>query len=212
VHPASATAEVEPTELPQIPGLDTNDGLTRVAGNRKLYSKLLGQFVEQQGSALRDLSAALERGDTATAERLAHTLKGVAGNLGAKSLQAAAGQLEKLIRGRADKTAIESAKREVAAVLDPLLAQLAQSLNSQTAKVPDQPTAAVEPAQSRDAAAQLTALLSQFDPGSVDFVEANRATLRPLFAGEAWAPFEKLVQDYSFAEAQAQLEQALTRF
>jgi hypothetical protein len=33
--------------------------------------------------------------------------------------------------------------------------------------------------------------------------------LRPLFAGETWTPFEKLVQGYSFAEAHARLEQAL---
>jgi hypothetical protein len=35
--------------------------------------------------------------------------------------------------------------------------------------------------------------------------------LRPLFAGDAWPQFEKLVQGYAFADAQSQLEQALKR-
>ncbi len=51
-------------------------------------------------------------------------------------------------------------------------------------------------------------LLSEFDPGAVDFIEAKQEALRPLFPGETWRQFEKLVQNYSFAEAQAQLELA----
>ena len=64
-------------------------------------------------------------------------------------------------------------------------------------------------AQSREAAAQLAKLLSEFDPGAADFIEANHAAVRPLFAGDGWPQFEKLVQSYSFADAQARLEQAL---
>ena len=85
-------------DLPAVDGLDTKDGLTRVAGNRKLYLKLLRQFVEQQGPAVGQITAALAQGDTALAERLAHTLKGVAGNIGAKAVQHAAGALEKAHR------------------------------------------------------------------------------------------------------------------
>jgi hypothetical protein len=43
----------------------------------------------------------------------------------------------------------------------------------------------------------------------VDFIETNRAVLRPLFAGETWTQFETLIQSYAFADAQAQLEQAV---
>jgi hypothetical protein len=47
---------------------------------------------------------------------------------------------------------------------------------------------------------------------AAEFVAANRATLHSLFAHEAWAQFEKLVQDYSFADAQERLEQAQRSF
>jgi HPt (histidine-containing phosphotransfer) domain-containing protein len=176
-----------------------------------LYLKLLRQFVDQQGPTIRDVSAALAKGDPAVAERLAHTLKGVAGNIGAKTIQAAAGDLEKLIRDRVGAAQLEPAQQKVSAALDPLVEQLRAALGPADAKTPAQPAASapVDPAQTREAAAQLSKLLSEFDPGAADFLESNDAVLRPLFAGETWTPFEKLVQGYSFAEAHARLEQAL---
>jgi two-component system sensor histidine kinase/response regulator len=198
-------------DLPSIPGLDTKDGLTRVAGNRKLYFKLLRQFVEQQGPTLEQITAALSQGDISLAERLAHTLKGVAGNIGAKSVQAAAGALEKVIRARAAAGEVDSAKQQVWAALDPLVAALHGALGSPASSAPNSatPVAPVNPAECREVAAQLTRLLGEFDPGAVDFIEANNALLRSLFSEGTWAQFEKLVQGYGFAEAQEQLEQAL---
>jgi two-component system sensor histidine kinase/response regulator len=197
--------------LPSLVGLDTKDGLTRVAGNQKLYVKLLRQFAEQQGPAVGEITAALAAGDVALAERLAHTLKGVAGNIGAKEIQSAAGALEKLIRAQAKAEEVESAKQQVAAALDPLIAGLQATLLSPTAEAPSPAPAAapVNPAQSRHAAMQLAKLLAEFDPRAADFIETNRAVLHPLFPAGTWSQFEGLVQGYSFAEAQARLEQAL---
>jgi len=200
-------------ELPSFAGLDTRDGLSRVAGNRKLYSKLLRQFSEQQGAVVGQITAALAQGDRALAERLAHTLKGVAGNIGAKAIHSAAGALEKLIREGADGALVESAKGQVTTVLDPLLAQL-QAVSSSTASegpAEAPPPVAASAAECREAAGRLTTLLSEVDAGVADYIEANRSALRPLFAGETWTQFENLVQGYSFAEAQAQLEEALQR-
>jgi HPt (histidine-containing phosphotransfer) domain-containing protein len=199
-------------DLPSITGLDTKGGLSRVAGNRKLYLKLLRQFVEQQGPALGQISAALAQREAALAERLAHTLKGVGGNIGARLVQTAAGTLEKLIRDRAAAPRVEAAIKEVAAALDPLLAQLGSALSSARFGPPPPatpPASAAGPAQVRAAAAQLTKLLSEFDPGAAEFIEANQATLRSLFSGDTWPQFEKRVQNYAFTEAQAQLEQAM---
>jgi two-component system sensor histidine kinase/response regulator len=216
VPPAPASSKLvesrapQADDLPSIAGLDTKDGLSRVAGNRKLYSKLLRQFAEQQGPSVKQITAALAKGDTELAERFAHTLKGVAGNIGAKQVQTTAGVVEKLIRDRAAAAEMESGLRQVTAVLDPLLAQLRNVLPSpapNTALPTTHP--AVDPAQSRVAAEQLTKLLSEFDPGAVDFLEANQAALRSSFPGDAWPQFEKLVQGYVFADAQSQLEQAL---
>ena len=210
-----ATKQVQPPErvedtIPPVEGLDPKDGLSRVAGNRKLYLKLLRQFVEQQGPALDQISDAMAKGDRPLAERLAHTLKGVAGNIGAKGVQAAAGTLETLIREKASGEKLDPAKQQVAATLDPLAANLRAALIPAPTATPMQaPAGAVDPARMREAAARLNRLLAEFDPGATDFIEANRADLQALFPGEAWQQFDALVQGYAFADAQAQLETAL---
>ncbi len=201
-------------DLPSITGLDAPDGLARVAGNRKLYLKLLRQFVEQQGPAVDQITEALSKGDGALAERLAHTLQGVAGNIGAKSVQSTAATLEKAIRAKSAATEVEAAKRDAAAALNPLIAQLNSLVKSPSPETPAPAAASapMNPTQSREAAAQLTGLLAEFDAGASDFIESNRAALRPLFDDTTWGEFEKLVQDYSFSDAHTQLEKAIKNF
>jgi two-component system sensor histidine kinase/response regulator len=194
-------------ELPSIPGLDTKDGLTRVAGNRNLYLKLLRQFVEQQGPVVGQITGALMSGDTTLAERLAHTLKGVAGNIGAKSVQSAASTLEKCIRSNSPAAEVETATQKVAATLEPLVASLKATSSVPAIDATTVPTPPASPAQAREATAQLSKLLTEFDPGAADFIEANRGVLQPLFGDGTWSDFEKLVQDYSFTDAQVMLEQ-----
>jgi two-component system sensor histidine kinase/response regulator len=204
-----AEAAVSTTgDLPEIDGLDAADGLARVGGNRKLYAKLLRLFVDEQGSTIQQVTAAQTAGDVALAVRLAHTLRGVAGNIGASPVQVAAARLEGLLHDGAEADAIEAAKRGVSAALDPLVAGLraVSSTNEPTAVVA---TAESNPAQSRDAAARLATLLSDLDPGAADFLEANHAALRPLFGTEGWLKFQQRIRGYAFADAHEQLNLAL---
>src|SRR6185369_13507015 len=106
-------------------------------------------------------------GDSPLAERLAHTLKGVAGNIGAKLVQGPAGSLEKLIRDRASAEEMKTAIRAVAAVLDPLLSQLRKALPSTEPPTSLQASLPpVDPEKTRASAAELAKLLSEFDPGA----------------------------------------------
>jgi CheY-like chemotaxis protein len=84
--------------LPEIAGINLADGLKRVAGNRRLYRDLLGQFAAKQGNAAAEISTALEKGDHALAERIVHTVKGVAGNIGIMEVHSVAERLEKALR------------------------------------------------------------------------------------------------------------------
>ncbi|MFQ5642279.1 MAG: response regulator, partial [Thiogranum sp.] len=110
-------------ELPDLPGIDTRAGLARVAGNTKLYRNILRKFRDSQAHAGDDVMTALEQGDHETAQRLAHTLKGIAGNVGASGLQEAAGRLERAIKDRnGDAGTLLDALR-------PVLAQVMASLD-----------------------------------------------------------------------------------
>ena len=57
-------------------------GLATVGGNEKLYNELLIRFVEHYGQSASQLRDLLARNDYRGAARLAHTVKGVAANLG----------------------------------------------------------------------------------------------------------------------------------
>jgi HPt (histidine-containing phosphotransfer) domain-containing protein len=87
-------------ELPEdLPGFDLSDGLKRLQGNRKLYRKLLLSFATDYRGAANDIRIALDAEDFERTHSLVHNLKGLAGNLSAKDLQAAAVNLEKLVKG-----------------------------------------------------------------------------------------------------------------
>jgi signal transduction histidine kinase/CheY-like chemotaxis protein len=199
--------------MPSIAGLDTNDGLSRVGGNRKLYVKILRQFAEEQSRAFDQVADALSKGNHALAERLAHTLKGVAGNIGAGGVQSAAGVLERLIRDRSNADEIERSRQRVAVVLEPLATAIRAALGpaGSDAPAPVGPAAPTSPARSREAAAQLTALLSDSDPAAGEFIDANRDALSPLFDAAGWSELEALVEAYGFDDAQKRLEYALER-
>jgi HPt (histidine-containing phosphotransfer) domain-containing protein len=92
-------------ELPEsLPGFDLSDGLKRLQGNKKLYRKLLFSFATDYRGAANDIRTALDAEDFEHAHSLVHNLKGLAGNLSATDLQAAAVNLEKLVK-RGEKKA-----------------------------------------------------------------------------------------------------------
>jgi PAS domain S-box-containing protein len=96
--PAEPAGRADELFLPEIEGVDVVGGLQRVAGNRRLYRDLLSQFATKQGSAGERIAAAIESGDHRLAERLAHSLKGAAGNIGINHIFHSAGRLEGAIR------------------------------------------------------------------------------------------------------------------
>jgi CheY-like chemotaxis protein len=105
--------------LAGIEGLDVATGLRRAMGKKPLYQGLLRLFVTGQRNAATEIKAALDHVDLVTAERIAHTLKGTAGTIGATSLQAAAARLEQALR-----------ERQLPALLDPLVTALALPLDA----------------------------------------------------------------------------------
>ncbi len=117
-----------PDDVPSVEGLDTKDGLGRVAGNRKLYLKLLRQFVQQQGAVPAQIAEALARNDLPVAERLAHTVKGVGGSLGARAVQHAAAKLEKTIAAKTASPELAPVLQEFQAILDDFVSRLRAAL------------------------------------------------------------------------------------
>ena len=83
-----------PPELSALQGIDIVTGLQRVRGNQGLYTNLLRQFAADHVDDVTAIRAALDAGDRKLAQRLAHTLKGAAGNLAATELYTVAKDVE----------------------------------------------------------------------------------------------------------------------
>ncbi|WP_434514529.1 Hpt domain-containing protein [Dechloromonas sp. ARDL1] len=80
--------------LPDLPGIDKAAGLRRLMNKPKLYEKVLCDFHARFRNETQTLRAVIDSGDLATAERMAHSAKGLAGTIGAGGLQEIARLLE----------------------------------------------------------------------------------------------------------------------
>jgi len=103
--PAPDQVALGEDELPDsLPGFNLAAGLQRLMGNTRLYRKLLVDFGTKYTETAREIRAAIDANDFEQAHSLVHNLKGLAGNLEAKDLQAATVEMEKLVKGQTEKT------------------------------------------------------------------------------------------------------------
>jgi PAS domain S-box-containing protein len=79
---------------PDLPGLVVAEGLARLGGNAVLYRRLIISFCRDKRNSAREIGAALAEHDLRRAQRMAHTLKGVAGNIAAVGLHDAAHDID----------------------------------------------------------------------------------------------------------------------
>ena len=183
-HQSTAAAvETKPqvvvdVDLPSgIEGLDMADGLRRVLGKKPLYLSMLHKFVAGQKSVVVEILKALEGNSLETAERLAHTLKGVSGTIGATRLQQLAEKLESVIRQRSPREEIDARLDELRMVLADLISQLEQRLPEKQAQM----AGTVASEQLKTVCDKLAAMLADDDAEAVDVLEANAELLRTAF-------------------------------
>jgi two-component system sensor histidine kinase/response regulator len=119
--------------LPEIAGLDSALGLSRMMGKKPLYLAMLKRYVAGQAATVSDLRNALARGDAATAERLAHTTKAVSGTVGATGVQQRAAALETAIRDGSGAAQLQRLIEELDTPLDQLLRDLEHALAPEAA-------------------------------------------------------------------------------
>jgi len=114
--------------LAGIEGLDTRLGLAQVGGREALYLRLLSKLPEDQAGAADRLDLAMAASDWSEAERVAHTLKGVAAQIGALPLSDCAARLEQAIRQRLPAADLAPLLLAVRQALKPLLQAIAAAL------------------------------------------------------------------------------------
>lgn len=202
-EPGKARERID--ELPAMDGLDTGDGLSRVAGNRSLYVKLLRQFTQQQAGTPGMISEALSSQDSKLAERLAHTVKGVAGSLGARKVQQAAAGLEKAIAASCASDVLKPLLAEFGTVLDDFVARLRGALPQDN---PVQTATAVDTEHVKDILQRMITHLNTFDPAAAEVFESHQEELRAFLPAEAFAALQKQIENFAFSDALTTIERA----
>ncbi|WP_332855191.1 response regulator [Duganella sp. S19_KUP01_CR8] len=195
----------------EIPGLDMVAGLRRVLGKRPRYLAMLRGFVANQAGAVQQVSALVAAGDRAGAERGAHTLKGLAGNIGASALQVLAGEAEHALSPAAVGEASAAA---LSARLAPQLAQLESVLAGQVAAIvaclpaeAELEKVEVDPEQRDAVVRELGALLADDDARSERLLVEHGALLAAAFP-QHYRKLEQAVGDFDMEQALAILESA----
>ena len=196
--PPVRTASKSPVDFPdQIPGIDLESALRRLDGDRELINDLLHDFQQHFGDVVERIRDALAQADIELAQRTAHTLKGVAGNIGATEVYRGAHAVEAAIR--------ESEHDHLAELLDNLHASLQIVLSGIPAAPPtprSSPLAAPTPDRAALDLHRVTQALAEFD----DLLKRNN-----LGAKKHLEPLHDLLAAAGVAELLAQLENCVSR-
>jgi signal transduction histidine kinase/DNA-binding response OmpR family regulator/HPt (histidine-containing phosphotransfer) domain-containing protein len=186
-------------EIPELAGVDTTLGLARTGGNPARYVDLLRRFHDHHAGDPARVAAAMRNHDTAAATLLVHTLRGIAGTLGAQELQGLATVLENALKsGDANWSAhlrdLESHQAELLQTLGRFLAAPSAVPLPAAAGA----AAAIDPARLELLARQI----DNFDSAALDTLETLRAQLAgaaPPLLGEIAAHLD----DFAFDKAAA---------
>lgn len=183
-----------------IDGLDVAAGIRRMEGDPILYLSILRDFLVTERDVAEAIAQAIAAGDIPGATRRAHTVKGLAGTIGALQVQPAALTLEMALRESRPANELNAALTEFRTRLDALCAALDVGLPPETQSEPV-PTGPVDPDQIASICRELMPLLIDCDIAAGRQFERHRGLLKAAF-GDALTPIERAIHnfDYEIAE------------
>jgi CheY-like chemotaxis protein len=186
--------------LADVPGLNLAMGLRSVRGQVASYLHLLRQFTENHDHDLDQLRTASATGDTESARRIAHSLKGVAGTIGAIRLQEQAAELERgLAEGKAFAD-IAPLIAKVQAEQQALVPALKAALPAKAATA----SVAADQSQANQVLARLETLLRE-DDMQAHIVFRESAGLLRASLGPAADEMERHINIFDYSGALASL-------
>ncbi|TDY33052.1 response regulator [Janthinobacterium sp. 75] len=196
-------------ELPVIAGLKMAEAMRRVGGNATLMRKLLDRFVETQFDAMQRIVAAIENNQLETAIREAHTLKGLAGNIGAGGLADSAARVEHLL-SLGSHDGLPQALAACTLVLDELVPKIVLAMQSrgnaaEAGSAAGAQVAPVDRAHLEAGLRELSQLLLQDDAQAVKHLDGIGPVLVAAGQAEHARQLKRMLGQYDFEGALAQL-------
>lgn len=102
---------------------NVKDAMGRLMNNKKLYEKLLNRFEAEYGDFFEKMRVAVDENNLEEASHLAHTMKGLGGNLGAEDLHAASLAVESIVKTGSATPELEPALEKFSYELNRALAE-----------------------------------------------------------------------------------------
>jgi HPt (histidine-containing phosphotransfer) domain-containing protein len=189
--------------LPAIHGIDTQAGLATCMDSVDLYRRLLNSFRSGQEAFASMFAAARNGNDASAPARLAHTLKGTAGNIGARGVQAAAGELESACLANASASTLDALLAGVMRELEPVIAAL--EVNTENADVA--PVTSIDMTELDTQSARLKALLGDSDAEAADLWDEYANVFKVAYP-QHWREIETGLSNFDFEIALTALEAA----
>ncbi len=187
------------TAIATVPGLDAQAGLRMTRGNPERYAALLRLFVEHHEPDVAHLRDSLASGDREQAKRLAHTLKGAAGTVGATGLSGLATELDAAI-GAGRSEAEIAARIEAYAQAHQAFTAAVRAILAAPPGVAGANSAPIDLARAREHLKQLAALLAEGDARAIHLVHETTPELRALL-GDAVDVLLRHIEIFDFEAA-----------
>ncbi len=189
--------------LASLQGLDVARGLSALRGNAGKYLELVGSFIDLHIDDMQQLTHALGQGDLVSAQRIAHTLKGTAGTLGALQVQNIATRLEAALKTQRKEGGPGPAQADMDALKREMMA-LAAALPNPPAPEPTRTLAPPDPEGLRRVLDELETLLAHSDTAAITLYQANASLLAAAW-GAASAELARQILHFEFEAARDQL-------
>ena len=179
-----------------IEGLDSELGLRRVSGKIALYETIVRKYISSQATVIDELRSAVSQQDFELAKRLAHTTKGVSGNIGATLVQGIAAELEAALGERVDADAILDKVTVLQSTLAPLLQSLAGCLPQEAKAM----AVAIDADKLAELRAQLIDFLKADDSQAADLFEEHASVFQSAWP-EQFKSLETDLKNFDFDQA-----------
>ena len=197
---AGPVAPTAPAPFPhQIDGIDLAVGLRRMMGKHTRYVALLRGFCTSKANADTDIRRALAADCRQDALRVAHTVKGLAGQIAADGLQQAAQALEQALQNTDDAVVLAERLDRFAQALSWQVGAIERALGApaaDTAVLLAEGALADAPSVMR----QLAQLLAQ-DDAKAERLLADHAALLQMHFPAQFNELRQAVRAYDFEQA-----------
>nr|CRH07954.1 Conserved membrane protein of unknown function. histidine kinase [Candidatus Magnetococcus massalia] len=189
-----------------LPGFDLQGALNRMGGSAKAYRKTLGKVIESQAGAVAEIKQYLAAGDQESAERTAHTVKGVSSNIGALALQEVAAEVERALH-QGELPLDEAMMEKLEKVLAESLATIEKAL--EPFKGQTSGPATLDPAAIRSELERLKEMVEDFDSESAEHSERLTEQLQGTALESLAKALGKSLDLYDYDEAAEHVEAML---